>query len=1399
MGQGKPINRADWPAEGPHRRLLEFLDEIHATRGLKSRGEITAAMALTSRTNVNAILRGHRLPADERQAHALAIALGGTPAQGRRAAVLYTRIRLPLGAGVGRSVGRSWAERVAGHEVWGRVPDEVTRSRAVALAEDLGALADEASGRLLDDPWLDVGAGLRFMSSVEALLRGPLRGLGDLSPAEAALIALVPLLHQTHLLRALARLRVVGPLELSSIKGPSAERRAFEVLLLEHPELTSRAQAPSLPDRENARAEIGWWLFHRWLARYPRLYNLPDVRSLLGTNEHPGGTSELLGGTSELLDAETVRGLLYALRLDVSELTAGERAKALRCESRTAAGEHIVREQLLAHVFAVASAMAIDLTRLPDVIVRHLGIPGALDLADLRGNVTSRAKWISGADVLHLSARCGHPAELEGLRGHADRMDTLLHAVRRAARAHPHLSPLAALPSRATADEVTARTDEEGRPLFRSVSRFRLDERRVQELLMGEQLYQDRSLAVRELYQNALDACRYREARIAHLRARGLWLDDWTGRIAFRQGTDENGRAFIECADNGIGMTAAVLTEVFAQAGTRFIDMPDFLDEAAEWESADPPVPFFPNSRFGIGVLSYFMLADEIEITTRPMGRRGDPQPTLRVSIFGPGHLFRIEHVAIERSPGTTVRLYLRPGERPVDCLDVLREWLHIAQFHTTVAVDGRPPGDWPAGELRRDGSDAADVIASWSEPGGGTVVWVRRGGGLLVDGLRMEPPSSHYDTGPRRSPHGVVVNLTGSRTPTRVSVDRRNVLSDVSADVEEMVRAAARTLVAPGAAPLTADWLFSVVQGSCRIADAVVTEAIAAGGRIEHAAGSWDASRTGCFLADAQLTWGSRRHAPWDAFAGRSRPMVLRTDLNDVPDAVVLWRVLAHDMAEELGLPGLDGAPEVLPALPSDAIVLGGGSHGRWLDDGLYADRWQLGEMSRAAEMTPAQLLRRAETLGAPEQARRKLADAAAEPSASPPADDLVISADPYPLSRLLVAVLSYGDDLDLLGDLNDLTGRNGRDGLTGRDGRHGLGGLDGRDGLGPAELEILRERERRAKEHRPGKRPVPTRYDQALGRRWIDLPALLRRRPVPLLALIVMAGLFDVGVERVRTVLGWAGAECDHRPPPAFEGVDLSRVASEVWQEMQRDGDITPAGLCRAAGTLGLPPSKLGEMVVACGITVPFPLPDDLCATDHRLLESYGAVAERLPSADRPLAYPPAVRAALDAGVNVGDAVRRLVAYGYAPPAHAIDAEPDGITRRMIAHGLFLGGVPGDLTAVSLGDLVRIQAEQGAEPAETAARLARFGFDVPDASGWRPDEHDVLILRSGIGANGPWIPRDRPVPLLHLVRAAWDTGRTVPQIADRLRVLGMTVRDLDETIKMALARVPRVAPVPS
>ena len=165
------------------------------------------------------------------------------------------------------------------------------------------------------------------------------------------------------------------------------------------------------------------------------------------------------------------------------------------------------------------------------------------------------------------------------------------------------------------------------------------------------------------MYQNALDACRYRDARLKYLKQQGKLRqsdEDWEGRIIFRQRNDEeHGRAYIECEDNGVGMGMTHLSKCFARAGSRFANLPEFIEEQAEWLKCDPPIQLFPNSQFGVGVLSYFMLADEIEVETCRLNREGLPGERLQVRIPGSSGLFRVQQLGAGSDAGTRVRLYL--------------------------------------------------------------------------------------------------------------------------------------------------------------------------------------------------------------------------------------------------------------------------------------------------------------------------------------------------------------------------------------------------------------------------------------------------------------------------------------------------------------------------------------------------------------------------------------------------------------------------------------------------------------------------------------------------------------------------------------------------------------------
>jgi hypothetical protein len=170
--------------------------------------------------------------------------------------------------------------------------------------------------------------------------------------------------------------------------------------------------------------------------------------------------------------------------------------------------------------------------------------------------------------------------------------------------------------------------------------------------LGGEALYgKDDFVPVRELLQNAVDAVRLRGVIVA---AEDSSL---VGLVKVRLQT-ENGRKFLEVQDNGIGMDEnAILNHLLAFGSSGWLDTNLSLD--------------FPNidfqqvcltGKFGIGFFSVFMIADQVEISTRRYNASLDDGLILT---FGNG----ISGRPVLRKPtrserlldgGTKVRLWLK-------------------------------------------------------------------------------------------------------------------------------------------------------------------------------------------------------------------------------------------------------------------------------------------------------------------------------------------------------------------------------------------------------------------------------------------------------------------------------------------------------------------------------------------------------------------------------------------------------------------------------------------------------------------------------------------------------------------------------------------------------------------
>lgn len=124
---------------------------------------------------------------------------------------------------------------------------------------------------------------------------------------------------------------------------------------------------------------------------------------------------------------------------------------------------------------------------------------------------------------------------------------------------------------------------------------FKIDQAKILDLLTGHTLYNDTNVVLRELVQNSIDAIRLQFVDSNPL-AEGLINIHWDSR-----------QRTLSVKDNGTGMSQAIIDNFLLKVGSSRYHDPEFIKKHPEFNSI---------SRFGIGVLSSFMIADEVDIIT---------------------------------------------------------------------------------------------------------------------------------------------------------------------------------------------------------------------------------------------------------------------------------------------------------------------------------------------------------------------------------------------------------------------------------------------------------------------------------------------------------------------------------------------------------------------------------------------------------------------------------------------------------------------------------------------------------------------------------------------------------------------------------------------------------------
>jgi Molecular chaperone, HSP90 family len=129
--------------------------------------------------------------------------------------------------------------------------------------------------------------------------------------------------------------------------------------------------------------------------------------------------------------------------------------------------------------------------------------------------------------------------------------------------------------------------------------KFSLQENEIFKLLMGERLYGNKIESIREVLKNAIDACKVKKDSLKENNS------PYEPKIIIKL-SDEMDKIIID--DNGVGMDETAIISYFMKIGNSYYRSSEFSEVNHD---------FTPVNELGIGILSYFMIANNIEVETK--------------------------------------------------------------------------------------------------------------------------------------------------------------------------------------------------------------------------------------------------------------------------------------------------------------------------------------------------------------------------------------------------------------------------------------------------------------------------------------------------------------------------------------------------------------------------------------------------------------------------------------------------------------------------------------------------------------------------------------------------------------------------------------------------------------
>jgi molecular chaperone HtpG len=303
-------------------------------------------------------------------------------------------------------------------------------------------------------------------------------------------------------------------------------------------------------------------------------------------------------------------------------------AKADYCASEHHFDGVAINRPLLSAAAGLAKALDLGAPATAAVVCNHLSSSADITWEQYQGSfsVTGAGPHPYLSGTIQMKIQCRNPDIHRALKHHERGIQRQLQHINR------HVSP------RFIYSDVLFEIEAQG---YAPVDlKFSVDTSAALKLLTGNRLYSDNRVFLRELLQNAVDAC--------NLRKRLEPSYEPSIHIRFNKDISK-----VTVRDNGIGMDRQWIEKYFLTIGIS-------LYQSSEVRSARQRshIDFSFISQFGIGFLSSFLVAEKIIIKTRKSDGSG-----MRITITNLRDYFDVRDLDDAFAPGTEVTLHLKPSK----------------------------------------------------------------------------------------------------------------------------------------------------------------------------------------------------------------------------------------------------------------------------------------------------------------------------------------------------------------------------------------------------------------------------------------------------------------------------------------------------------------------------------------------------------------------------------------------------------------------------------------------------------------------------------------------------------------------------------------------------------------